>query len=97
MWLLGAIVILVGLVAYGVWSTLATRTDLLRARASAEGLQRALAEQNDEGSTRALRTLQSSFSKAHDRTDGPLWGIGTALPDDRRRCACRADRLRGGR
>ena len=33
-----------------------------------------------QSSTRALRTLQSSFSKAHDRTDGPLWGIGTALP-----------------
>ena len=33
-----------------------------------------------QGPTRALRTLQSSFSNAHDRTDGPLWGLATALP-----------------
>jgi hypothetical protein len=72
--------LLSGLVAYGLWSATATRTDLLAARGSGERLQRAIEAQDSAAATGALRDLQGRFSDAHDRTNGPLWGIGTHLP-----------------
>jgi hypothetical protein len=79
-WVLGAFVLLSGLVAYGLWSASATRTDLLAARSSGERLQRAVEVQDSAAANGALRDMQGRFSDAHDRTDGPLWGIGTHLP-----------------
>ena len=66
--------------AYGLWSASATRSDLLAARNDGEGLQKALAAQDSVGADGALRRMQSHFSDAHDRTDGPMWGLASILP-----------------
>lgn len=79
-WLLGAIVILLGVVAYGLWSARATRSDLIAARGSGEQLQRAVGAQDSVQARTALKSLQDQLSDAHDRTDGLLWGAGTHLP-----------------
>jgi hypothetical protein len=79
-WLLGATVTLCGLVAYGLWSAIATRADLVAARNSGDQLQSALTSQDSAGSDRALRTMHGRFSDAHDRTDGLLWGAASHLP-----------------
>jgi len=79
-WLLGATVILLGVVAYGLWSARATRSDLMAARGSGDRLQRAVTAQDSVQARTALKSLQSQLSDAHGRTDGLLWGAGTHLP-----------------
>lgn len=66
--------------AYGLWSARATRADLLAASASAQRLQVAVAAQDAGGAHQSLKSLQRELADAHDRTDGPLWGLGTVLP-----------------
>ncbi len=80
MWLLGAIVILLGVAAYGLWSARATRSDLVAAQGSGERLQRAVTTQDPVQARVALKSLQTQLSDAHDRTDGLLWSAGTHLP-----------------
>ncbi len=80
MWLLGATVILLALAAYSLWSATATRADLLSARSSGERLQGAIAAEDSAEANRTLSLMQTSFSDAHDRTDGFLWGLASHLP-----------------
>ncbi|MGY2876242.1 hypothetical protein ACVW00_003432 [Marmoricola sp. URHA0025 HA25] len=75
---IGAILVAVGL--YAAWSVLGVRSDLQAARVEAPRLKKALLADDQRGAQASLTRLQHRLSRAHGRTDGPLWSIGAALP-----------------
>jgi hypothetical protein len=75
---IGVLLLAVGL--YATWSVLQVRSDLQGARVEAVKLQKAFVADDRPGATKSLHRLQQRLSRAHDRSDGPLWSLGAALP-----------------
>lgn len=78
--MLGALLLFAVLAVYIAWSALTARSALMHARSAASSIQIALLKQDHPAAQRALIALQGDFGRAHARTSGPVWAVGSHLP-----------------
>lgn len=76
--------VVLGLVVLGgaafTWQAKGVSSDLRQAANQAEVLQGQVVTGDIEGAQATLGALRASTASAHDRTDGMLWKIGSAVP-----------------